>query len=409
VTPADPTVTVRAIGAGGDGVATLADGRTVFIPRTAPGDVVRLRDLRLHKRFARARVAEVVLPSSSRVEPPCAHYGRDRCGGCQLMHLNAAAQLEAKQRIVGDALRRVGRLEMPDPQIHPAPATLGYRSKVTLTVRSGRMGFHRAGQAGDVLEVDRCLLMAPDLVETHRRLRRHRVLLPRDLDRVVLRLDAEWGRHVIARTAGGDGWPQAAELHRHLEPGTVLWWHPGGGAPRAVAGHDTPWPATVFGQVNPEVGRRVREAAVSWLLHGHPEGLVAWDLYAGIGETTVALEAAGCRVESIELDQRAVRLAEEIGPSGPRRLAGDVAERIGELGPPALVITNPPRVGMSEAATTALARSGASRIVYVSCDPATLARDLRRLDAAYRVAEVEAFDQFPQTAHVECIALLEAR
>jgi 23S rRNA (uracil1939-C5)-methyltransferase len=172
---------------------------------------------------------------------------------------------------------------------------------------------------------------------------------------------------------------------------------------------ETAWPATVFEQVNPTVGAEVRQHAVSQLLEGAVAGGVAWDLYAGIGETTRLLTEAGCQVESVELDPRAVALAEQIGPAGPRRLAGDVAQRLVRMSRPDLVITNPPRVGMADVATEGLVASGARRIAYVSCDPATLARDLGRLAGVYQMSSVTAFDQFPQTAHVECVALLERR
>jgi 23S rRNA (uracil1939-C5)-methyltransferase len=112
-------------------------------------------------------------------------------------------------------------------------------------------------------------------------------------------------------------------------------------------------------------------------------------------------------VESVELDPRAVAHAEELGPTGPRRLAGDVAHRLVRLSAPDLIVTNPPRAGMDEAVTDGLRSSGAQKIAYVSCDPATLARDLRRLSTSYRVASLKAFDQFPQTAHVESVAILE--
>jgi 23S rRNA (uracil1939-C5)-methyltransferase len=200
------------------------------------------------------------------------------------------------------------------------------------------------------------------------------------------------------------------QLHLRLEKAGVtatVWWHPEGGAPRAVAGGLQPWPATVFEQVHPAMGRMVREAALRSL--GDVQGKHAWDLYAGIGETTVALLERGATVDSIELDRRAVEQAERLGPAGPKRRVGTVEERIAELRPAAVVITNPPRTGMEPAAADALATSGAARIAYISCDAATLARDLARMQSAYAVTWVQAFDQFPQTAHLECVALLEKR
>lgn len=404
-------VTIRAVAAGGDGVATLADGRTVFVPRTAPGDAVTLTRVQRHTRFARARLASVEQPGPDRVDPPCPHYERDACGGCQLMHLSTAAQLRAKQRIVGDALRRLAKLDGDDPPIIEAPTTLRYRNKVTFAVGGGVIGLHRLGEAGRLFEVEQCLLIDPRLDALHQRVRGARHGLPRRAEQVVLRLDGDGGVHVVVRTAAGEGWGDSARFASLLPPGTRVWWHPADGAPRVVAGSNDPWPATVFEQVNPAVGRLVRQGAVDALAADPPEGGsgLAWDLYAGIGDTTRLLSARGFAVESVELDPRAVALAERIGPAGPRRLAGDVATLIETLGRPRVVVVNPPRAGVAESVATALASSGARRIAYVSCDPATLARDIGRMNLAYAVRDVTAFDQFPQTAHVETLAILERR
>jgi 23S rRNA (uracil1939-C5)-methyltransferase len=400
------TVVIRGIAGGGDGVGTLDDGRTVFVPRTAPGDRVTITNVRRHASFARARVASIVEAGPGRVAPPCPHYLGDQCGGCQVMHLDIVSQRLVKARVVGDAMRRIAKLEVADPEVVPAPFELGYRAKVTFTVRGKVIGFHRLGEAGDVFEVKRCLLIDPALDDLHQRVRALRSLLPSDTDQVVLRLDASGGQHLVVRTTGA-AWKAHADLGARLGTDVVLWWHPLGGAARAMHGASNPWPATVFEQVNPAMGRIVREFAVAALLHGRTAGDMTWDLYAGTGETTVMLAATGFEVESVELDARAVALAEERGPAGPRRLVGDVAHRLVRLSSPRLVITNPPRTGMDDAVTKALATSGADRIVYVSCDPATLARDIKRMSGAYHLVHLQAFDQFPQTAHVECVATLE--
>ncbi len=393
-------------------MGSLDDGRTVFVPRTAPGDRVTVQNIRLHARFARADLADIVEPGPGRVEPPCPHYLADRCGGCQLMHLALPAQHAAKRRIVGDALRRIGKLTVDDPDIVAAPEPLGYRGKVTLAVRGSAIGFHRLGEAGRVFEVTRCLLLESGLDALHQGVRAARRLLPPETEQLVLRRDAEGGRHVIVR-GGTQAWEGGRELHAQLGEGVVVWWQPTDGAARVVAGSDEPWPATVFEQVNPAVGRLVRRRAVDALVAGGEvsdrgeTAVVAWDLYAGIGEATTMLAAHGLAVTSVERDPRAVELALRRGPPGPTRLAGDVADRLGRLPRPALVLTNPPRSGMAASVTAALARSGAVRLVYVSCDPGTLARDLRRLGDRFRLLHLSAFDQFPQTAHLECVATLE--
>ena len=406
------------IATGGDGVGKLEDGRTVFVPRTAPGDLVVLRELRVSKTFARGAIAEIVERAPERVEPACPHYERDQCGGCQLQHCSPAAQLAAKRAMVGEALRRIGRLDVEDPEIEPAPSAWGYRNKVTLTVGAGGrpIGFHRQGRPGDLFDLARCLIADPSLMDLWTLVRAHRALLPPDAEQLVLRLDREGGRHLTVRVRGQTAWSGAGALHRELTARglpAVIWWEPEEGAPRAMAGAADPWPVGAFEQVNPAMGDRVRSWAVSHL--GALAGTTAWDLYAGVGETTALLIGAGARVESVELDPRAVREAIRRGPeAGVTRHVGRAEDMAPRLRAAGVVVTNPPRTGMDARVTDAILASRPRRVAYLSCDPATLARDLSRLlpgDPAsppYRLAALRAFDLFPQTAHVETVAILEA-
>jgi tRNA/tmRNA/rRNA uracil-C5-methylase (TrmA/RlmC/RlmD family) len=151
------------------------------------------------------------------------------------------------------------------------------------------------------------------------------------------------------------------------------------------------------------MGDRVRAYALAAL--GPLDGRRVWDLYAGIGEATAALARAGAAVESVEADRRAVAEAERRGPPA-RRHAARVEHVLGELRPPQLVLANPPRTGMDARVADELERVRPTRVVYVSCDPATLARDLSRMPS-YRLTDLRAFDLFPQTAHVETVAVLD--
>jgi 23S rRNA (uracil1939-C5)-methyltransferase len=290
----------------------------------------------------------------------------------------------------------------------PAPAQLHYRTKVTLAVRGDRLGYRRLHEPDSIFDVRTCLIAEPavqQLIDGMRTARRH---LPPNATRVVLQRDRDQALHVVVRTDEGGAWTGGPAMHRTLAGrglAVTIWWQPEGGAARAVAGSSDPWPVTVFEQVHPAMGRMVRAAALDAL--GEVSGHHVWDLYAGIGETTAALLARGATVESVERDRRAVGEAERIGPAGARRVSGAAEEVIGSLRPPSRVITNPPRTGMAPEVVDALAASGAERIVYVSCDPATLARDVARMKASYRVASLTTFDQFPQTAHLESVAVLE--
>lgn len=400
-------VRILRIATGGDGVGRLEDGRTVFVPRTAPGDLVDPRQVREYPRYARARVDRLLEPSPDRVEPRCPHYVQDDCGGCQLQHLSSTAQREARRTILGDALRRIARLDVADPELVPAAEEWEYRTKITLHADAGgRIGLHPLDQPDRVFDLVRCHITRPELMSLWRELRARRDLLPRELRQIVLRLDRAGERHVVLVTRDESRWTGGAALLGALESrgeGVTLWLQVEGREARAIAGTDQPFPATVFEQVHPAMGDRVRAHALADL--GGVAGRHVWDLYAGIGETTAALVGAGASVESVESDQRAVAEAEARGPAAKRH-TGRAERVVARLDAPDLVITNPPRTGMDERVTAALGSAAPRRIVYISCDPATLARDLTRLPD-FRLRSVVAFDLFPQTAHVETVAVLE--
>ena len=396
-------VRILRIATGGDGVGRLEEGRTVFVPRTAPGDLVELAHVREHRRYARARMGRVLEPSPARVEPRCPHYVQDDCGGCQLQHLSPTAQREARRTIVGDAFRRIAKLEIGDPELVPASEEFEYRTKITLHVDAGgRIGLHPLDQPDRVFDLVRCHITRTELMSLWRELRSRRELLPRGLRQIVLRLDRRGERHVILVLRDDTARAAAAAILEALGEGVTLWLQPEGGEARAIGGPGRPFPATVFEQVHPAMGDRVRAHAIAGL--SDVAGRHVWDLYAGIGETTAALAGAGASVESVESDPRAVAEAEARGPRAKRHV-GRVERVVARLGAPDLVITNPPRTGMDERVTAALATAAPARIVYISCDPATLARDLTRLPD-FRLQSAVAFDLFPQTAHVETVAVL---
>jgi 23S rRNA (uracil1939-C5)-methyltransferase len=404
-------VRILRIAAGGDGVGRLADGRTVFIPRSAPGDLIDPEAVQLHARFARARIGKVLEPGTGRAEPRCRHYTRDECGGCQLQHLSDESQRAARRAIVGDALRRLAKLDLPDPPLEPSLSPWAYRAKVTLAVApTGRTaGFHPLDQADGIFDLERCEIAEPALNRLWQRTREASAAWPPALDQIILRLGRDGTAHVVFK---GPVKPSLESLEAVAAgPSVRVWWQPPAGEPRLVnpgrgVREEDAVPATVFEQVNPAMGDLVRAHAIREL--GPLEGRHAWDLYAGIGEATARLAESGATVESVELDPTAVALAERKGPGrGVRRHVGKVEDWIARLAPPARILANPPRSGMDSDVVRALGAVRSETIVYVSCDPATLARDLVRLGGGYRVGSVRAFDLFPQTAHVETVVRLD--
>lgn len=398
----------------------LADGRAVFVARTAPGERVRLRaGVKLHKSYARGEVAEIVAPGAARVTPACPHYIQDRCGGCQLQHVAYEGQLAAKRAIVGDALRRIGKLEIADPEIVEAVEEWRYRAKISMAVKSlgrsdGRtVGLHPYDRPGSVFPLLDCPITDFRLMALWRELKHRLELLPPRLTRLTLRLDRAAHCHVIAESAG-EPWQNAAALRTALrgtgggggDADVICWWQPVDGAARVVAGPATGFPATAFEQVNPEMGSLARAWAVEQL--GELRGAVVWDLYGGIGDTAVLLAERGAQVVSVDADEKAIDWARRRQTPGPVRfIAGRAEDVLPTLPEPGAVVVNPPRAGLHWNVTLRLTGQPVTRVIYLSCDPATLARDLHRLGATYRVTAVRAFDLFPQTAHVETVAVLE--
>jgi 23S rRNA (uracil1939-C5)-methyltransferase len=241
-----------------------------------------------------------------------------------------------------------------------------------------------------------------------RELRQRLELLPDKVTHLTLRLDREGRRHVIAESAG-EPWLAAPTLRAALPDGegVVCWWQPVDGAARVMAGPGTGFPATAFEQINPEMGVIARRWAVEQL--GDVRGAVIWDLYGGIGDTAVELAERGAQVVSVDADEQAIDWARRRETPHPVRfIAGRAEEVLATLPEPSAVVVKPPRGGLHWNVTLRLTGDPVGRLAYISCDPATLARDLHRLGANYRVTAVRAFDLFPQTAHVETVAMLEA-
>ncbi|HKK28126.1 MAG TPA: TRAM domain-containing protein [Gemmatimonadota bacterium] len=428
---------VESVAVGGDGVAREPSGRVVFVPVTAPGDRVRARVTEDRGSFLRALAEEVLVPGPDRRPPPCPYYGA--CGGCQLQHLEPAAQREAKRGAVRDALRRIGGLEAEVPPVREAGPRLGYRNRIALTLRRGdggapagaggadvRAGYHARGEPDRLVEVTGCPLAEPAVAEAWRALRRSWGPAARHLPageelRITVRGSAT-GSVAVLVEGGAPGEPGNPERVAAAVPGLSTYaWRPGGerrarilaGEPvlrERWQGFEVDLAPGVFLQVNRRVSEAVERSLDEGL--GPVDGLRVLDLYAGVGTRAARWSLRGAEAAACEADPDAVAAGEEAASragASPELRAGRVEDLLGTLVPADVVVLNPPRTGLSRQVARALReRGGAARLAYVSCDPATLARDLARLAGAWELKGLEAFDAFPQTAHVETLAWLEA-
>lgn len=420
-------VEVERIAGGGDGVGREESGRVVFVPRTAPGDVVRVDIVQAKSRWARGRVREYVTRGTGRRTAPCPAY--DECGSCRLQHLAPSAQRQVKRSVVQEALRRIGGLAAPVPDLIAAPNEFGYRNRVTFSfdVKAGRLlaGYRRIDDPAAVADIRDCLLAETPVQSVWRAVREA-------WEQGICRPPSGPNARLTIRAAS-DG---AVDLLFHdgeaLDPDTcrtlveqvpeVVACHQvrQGGAPRCLAGSETlrdRWqdiefdlPAGVFLQVNRDVSAEMD----CWLEErvGDLVGRRVLDLYSGVGARAIRWATHGAQVTACEVSGRAVAACGKAASLAGARLdiaGARVESRIDGFLPADLVVVNPPRAGLSRLVAEALVSGSAGRMAYVSCDPATLARDLGRLAGAWDLAEVQPFDAFPQTAHVETIAWMHRR
>ncbi|GAC1656841.1 MAG: 23S rRNA (uracil(1939)-C(5))-methyltransferase RlmD [Gemmatimonadaceae bacterium] len=405
--PALADAEVESIAAGGDGVARV-DGRVVFIPRAAPGDHGTVR-LTPRGRYAMGEWMRIESPSTQRVDPPCGHYTMNRCGGCQLQHLNAAAQRAAKAGIVVDALRRIGSRTVDRPLVRPSPLEWRYRQKLTLALRRREDGVWIAGlrpydDPADVFALDDCLITAEPVIAVWRAILRAAPHLPPAQQlRGAVRL-ADAGASLVIE--GGSTWPARDPFFEAVPALTVLWWAPSGKRRRKLAEREGAMAdAASFAQVNPAAAAVLQDAVVALIRSYTPSHVV--DAYAGSGLTAAAIAADGARVTAIEVDAEAARVAAARLPKGSRAITGRVEDHLERSLPADVVVLNPPRSGADPRVCEVLeAEPKRPRaVLYVSCDPATLARDLKRLPT-FDIRSLTCFDMFPQTAHVETVCEL---
>jgi len=391
----DEIVSVDSLAAGGDGVGRLADGRVVFVRLAAPGDRVRIRAHDSGNSFLRVRDFELVESAPRRVQPACEVFGR--CGGCAWQHVDYAVQLESKRQILCDALQRIGKLgEIPPIEVVPSPQPYGYRGRARVLASGSRVGYRRFRE--HVVEpVSSCPVLVPEL-EAELGALAQRVRAQGDAH--SSNQDREWelllDRNGRVRCIELEGSAAAAGEIVELEvAGEVIRVAPGG-----------------FAQANPSLYQTMFDCVVRALDDVVSGTLV--ELFAGAGFFTIGLADRFASMLAVESDARAcVNLAENLAAAGVDHVdvrnarAEDVLEELGDC-EPAAVLLDPPRIGLAKGAPEKLAESGAHRIAYLSCEPATLARDLAVLcERGYCLRRLELIDVFPQTPHVESLAVLE--
>lgn len=422
---AEETLTIETIVAGGDGLARPADQPVVFVPRSAPGDRVKVEYTEEHRQWRRARLLEVVEPGPRRRRAPCPYY--EACGGCQIQHIEYSGQVEAKSRIIQDSLRRLGDIDIEPPEVVTSPHELGYRNRITLTLKrlADRVvaGYHHREIPGEIVDVEECPLAEEPVNTVWKALREAwgvgAARLPAGPE-LRLTLRAAEGGEVGLVVEGGEGHGDPDGLVEEIGGLAAVWgldadgdvaWNAG---KAALADRWGPYRLHVTGTAFLQVNRAVAAALETYLqrCYGPVEGRLIIDAYCGFGMRALRLAKAGARVVGIDTDPYAIGAASVAAQESGlpvRFLRGRVEQRLSKELPADLVVLNPPRAGVARGVAVALTREPPDRVIYVSCDPATLARDLARLGEVYRLVDTRGFDMFPQTAHVETVVTLQRR
>ena len=438
---------IESLAFGGNGVARL-EGFVLFVRGGLPGDLVRARVTKVKRSHAEAETIEVLEPGASRVEAPCPYFGS--CGGCRFQDLAYEVQCEAKAAQVKDALVRIaGIAEPPLEPIIPAEEIYGYRNKLEYsfspTPEGPALGFHKAGRWDELLPIERCLLTtelgnsiraavvewareevleAYDQKEKHGYLRHLVVREGRNTGQALVMLvtasDRPFERDFFIRSL--TKFPEVRSIYWAVNEGSgettnvpaeLIWGEDA--IEEELCGLNFRLRPNAFLQTNTLMAEKL------YSLAGEYAGLTGeetvWDLYCGTGTIGLTLARQARSVWGIEISEESVACAlenaERNSVGNIAFFAGNVGQVIRELkersGSPDVVVVDPPRAGLAGKALRRLAETGAPRIVYVSCNPTTLAGDFKQLQeqAGYRLLRAQPLDMFPHTPHVETVALLE--
>ena len=439
-------LTISGLSHDGQGVGRLANGQVVFVPDLLPGETGEVELLAQTRRHWIGRCLQRLVDSPERRRPPC--ILADHCGGCALQHLSPAGQLDSKQNAVLQALERIGHVSITPERVLAAPDDLHYRNRAILPLERGedgrlRAGFYRRG-SHQIVNMNHCPVLDPrldaliaplkqDLERSGWPVDRH---LSGDggLRHLALRVGHSSGEILITLIASHDAlpdlqqwaqswlerWPQVVGVLLNLQPkaSNTLF----GPITSVVAGRQ--WLTEEFGGLRFQLGGDTffqvntpqAERVLPWLLEALPlPAKQVVDAYCGVGAFSLPLAAAGHRVVGLELNGAAVELARINAQLNGLEAQvsfeqGPVAQHLGALLPHSdAVLVDPPRKGLEDSVRHALLEHPVETLLYLSCDPATLARDLGSLvQGPYRVQRVQPIDFFPNTSHIECLAVLHS-
>jgi 23S rRNA (uracil1939-C5)-methyltransferase len=387
----ETTLQIEKLVYGGDGLARL-EGRVVFLPFVLPGETIRADVKRVKNDLWRGALLEVLEPAAGRIAPACPYFGQ--CGGCQYQHAPYEFQLEQKSAILLEVLRRVGKIEYAGSVETIAGEPWGYRNRIQLHIDNSAIGYFQPG-SHTLCAIEHCPIASPKLNEAIAELRRE---LPRfrafQADVELFTNETEVQVNVLDRVPPSVR-PLFQSLSQSIGSREAIHYSVADGAFRVSRNS--------FFQVN----RFLIERLVDWVCQGLG-GAEAIDLYAGVGLFAHSLAKTFAKVIAVESGWSAFQ---DLAANAPAEAVQQSAEEYlpTVTGTPDAIVADPPRAGLGKHVVAELLRIQAPRLVIVSCDPATLARDLQGLLAGYEIERMALVDLFPQTAHLETVVHLVKR
>jgi 23S rRNA (uracil1939-C5)-methyltransferase len=414
-------VSVESVAYKGFGVARI-DGKVAFIPYTVTGDRAWIEVIAEKKKYSTGRLTHLIEPSPWRVHPPCPYFGS--CGGCQWQHIDYLAQAELKKEILQDLLKRLGRLkEIPSIRVVPSPRPYDYRIRIRLKVKGKAMGFYREG-SHHIVDIDHCPISHPLVNRILRKLRVESSVLQLTRE-IEINVSPEEGRGIVLLHP--HSWDRRIDRFatKLLQSDTIL-------RGVAIAGKGKidlfgdPMDFTIpvyqdrslklqispgsFSQVNPEQNQKLIQIVLQFSEVNKEDRVL--DLYAGVGNFTLPLAVGAREVLGIEENGMAVKdaqfNAERNGSQNCHFIQGRVEHVLSDWKreTPHLVVLDPPRTGC-KTILDQVVRLKPKKILYVSCEPTTFARDLLLFSKReYALQRLSLIDMFPQTYHMEVVGLL---
>lgn len=387
----------------GEGIGRI-DGKIIFIPKTIPGDIVLVKDIKDFKSYYKGTVDKVITPSPDRIPPKCPYY--DLCGGCDLLNINYSNQLSYKQNKVKNILKKYANIDI-DLEILSSQKEYGYRNKITLQVENGKLGLYQQN-SNTLVEIDECLLVSTNVNNLIKIIKNNL-----DLSLVSNIMIREYKDNLMLQFIGNINKSNVInQLSKYTKVIYLndLLLYGDKNLEVKLGNYKYKVSPSSFFQVNYESATKLYDKIIEYL---GPDNNKVLDLYCGTASIGIYISNYCKEITGIEINSSSVKDANENiklnNLNNIKVLKGDVGKLLTTKDKYDAIIVDPPRSGLDKKTKETLLKIKSKKIIYVSCDPITLARDLNTLKELYDIKDITLVDMFPNTYHVESVVWLSLK